>query len=264
MTRTQSDFDRVTGSNEYERQSWRDNYNGGRAAGDITGNVNRRIDAERAQFGGHTVSGSSAQMSAAEWAASRGDTIEYVGAGGGFNGYAVVTGGAPVPVRTTGVGAATVVAGSTTGPGAAVVGSGVTTGPGAAVVGGGPRRDGTGIQLPVDKPGLLMPVYMAGHRMAMDRGWSNAEDGESRWGENEFLSPSWFHAWGVAGADTWANLNVENDGPIRTRRVQEDLYNAPGVVRDGAIGFAGYLDERRVELTRRAGSHGDHFTGGGF
>lgn len=64
-------FDRVTGTNDYERQSARDSFNGGRAWGDITGNVNRRLDAERAEFG-TTVSGSSRSDSAQERAYSEG------------------------------------------------------------------------------------------------------------------------------------------------------------------------------------------------
>lgn len=61
-------FNDVTGTNDYERQSWRDNFNGGEAAGDLTGNVNRQLDAERAAFQGATWSGSSSQYSALEWA----------------------------------------------------------------------------------------------------------------------------------------------------------------------------------------------------
>lgn len=65
-------FDRVTGSNEYERQSWRDSYNGGKAAGDIFGNTNARLDSEREAFQGATWSGSSSEYSALEVAQMRG------------------------------------------------------------------------------------------------------------------------------------------------------------------------------------------------
>lgn len=61
-------FDKVTGTNDYERQSWRDSYNNGRAAGDITGNVNARLDQERSDFQGATWSGSSSEYSAIELA----------------------------------------------------------------------------------------------------------------------------------------------------------------------------------------------------
>jgi hypothetical protein len=60
-------FNDVTGTSDFERQSWRDSYNGGRAAGDITGNVNRQLDRERDAFG-TTWSGSSSQYSALELA----------------------------------------------------------------------------------------------------------------------------------------------------------------------------------------------------
>lgn len=59
-------FDTVTGTNDFERQSWRDNFNGGKAAGDWTGNVNASLQSERDQNYGATVSGSSTQYSAAE------------------------------------------------------------------------------------------------------------------------------------------------------------------------------------------------------
>ncbi|QCS37263.1 hypothetical protein [Tortoise microvirus 77] len=65
-------YDKVTGTNDYERQSWRDSYNGGRAAGDLTGNVNRQLDRERDAFQGATWSGSSTQPSAVELAQAYG------------------------------------------------------------------------------------------------------------------------------------------------------------------------------------------------
>lgn len=83
-------FDSVTGSNEYERQSWRDSYNHGRAAGDVTGNTNARIEAEREAFQGTTWTGSSSQPSALELARS------FVGPGyaSGTTGAASHVGGA--------------------------------------------------------------------------------------------------------------------------------------------------------------------------
>lgn len=63
-------FDSVTGTNDYERQSYRDSYNGGQAAGDWTGNVNKNLDAQRDAFQGATWSGSSTQPSAIQLAQS--------------------------------------------------------------------------------------------------------------------------------------------------------------------------------------------------
>lgn len=98
-------FDQVTGSNEYERQSWRDSFNGGRAAGDLTGNINRRLDAERAAFG-TTWGGSSTQPDALTLARSRamvhtpsGGVRRGVGTGAGNNVVAP-----PVPAAGGGVG----------------------------------------------------------------------------------------------------------------------------------------------------------------
>lgn len=63
-----SRFDEITGNSEYQRQSWRDSYNGGKAAGDWSGGVNDRLDRERSDFQGATWSGSSSQPSALQWA----------------------------------------------------------------------------------------------------------------------------------------------------------------------------------------------------
>lgn len=79
-------FDR----SDYEKQSWRDSYNGGRAAGDFTGTVNAQLDRERAAFQGATWSGSSSQMSALELARS-GGSIASSGGGGSGAGSASVT-----------------------------------------------------------------------------------------------------------------------------------------------------------------------------
>lgn len=65
-------FDAATGSNAYERQSWRDSYNGGYAAGDFTGNVNASLSDQRDNFQGATWSGSSTQPSALQLAQSMG------------------------------------------------------------------------------------------------------------------------------------------------------------------------------------------------
>lgn len=64
--REPSYFESVTGTSDWERQSWRDNFNGGAAAGDWTGGNNARLAAERAANHGATSTGSSTQYSAAE------------------------------------------------------------------------------------------------------------------------------------------------------------------------------------------------------
>lgn len=109
-------FDRVTGSNEYERQSWRDSFNGGRAAGDWTGNHNARIEAEREAFQGLTWSGSSSEPSALQFAQSvvgSGPATASVATGGGASGVGPgnpVVSTAPA-VETSGPGRQVVVVG---------------------------------------------------------------------------------------------------------------------------------------------------------
>jgi hypothetical protein len=102
--------------------------------------------------------------------------------------------------------------------------------------------------LAVGKPTPLQPVYAGGNRLAMDLGWSNAGDAEERWGESEFLSPTWFYSWGVAGADIGANLDVRNGGPLYTDKIVQDLWAAPGVFGDGLRAIAqGFVDTRAAE-----------------
>lgn len=101
-------FNDVTGTNDYERQSWRDSYNGGRAAGDLTGNVNARLDQERSDFQGATWSGSSSQYSAIELAqrsSGVGQPAANAGAGASKSsgpGNEVVSQGGVAPSRPAG------------------------------------------------------------------------------------------------------------------------------------------------------------------
>lgn len=118
-------FESVTGRSEYERQSWRDSYNGGLAAGDITGNINERLDQERSDFQGATWSGSSSQPSALQWAQMGGGVASghvstpggAASAGPGNSGAASASTGGK-PVAGPGSGGATTKGGSLTmGPG---------------------------------------------------------------------------------------------------------------------------------------------------
>lgn len=192
-------FDKVTGSNDYERQSWRDSYNDGKAAGDWTGNVNARLDQERSDFQGATWSGSSSQLSAIELARAMAlpQSQQTASTGPGVAHAATGNGGAII-----------------TGPGSAAVASGRTQGAGApGSVGVGPRRSSgtTSFQIPIDAPSKVMPIYSGGKQVSVNRGYSNVEDIETRWGDVEFLSPSFFEAWNVRAADMWEGIV---NGPV--------------------------------------------------
>lgn len=106
-------FNDVTGTNDYERQSWRDSNNGGKAAGDWTGNTNARLEAERDAFQGATWSGSSSQPSALQLAQSMvgpGASGQSTGASasvGGGVGSAVV-GSAPQVAKAAAKGSLTI------------------------------------------------------------------------------------------------------------------------------------------------------------
>lgn len=170
-------FDEVTGSNEYQRQSWRDAFNGGRAAGDWTGNHNQRIQDERDAFQGTTWSGSSTQPSALELARS------IVGSG-----HAAISTG----LATSGV--------SGSGNGTVVMGgpqSAAGVGAGQRVVVSGPLKTVT----KDEATGLML----GGDWFRPNPWFSNAAEVEDRLGESEVGSPSWFANWGIAGGEAAYN-----------------------------------------------------------
>lgn len=162
-------FNDVTGSNDYERQSWRDSYNGGRAAGDLTGNVNARLDQERRDYQGATWSGSSSEYSALELARVVGSpqAQQTASAGPGVSG--AVTGASGQ---------------ITSGPGASAVSrSAATAGPGAS-----PKKRDTLILLPEapleNGAKLKATDGYAGVRFEANPWFSDVENwGEPRYGE---------------------------------------------------------------------------------
>lgn len=196
---------------EYSQQSWRDNFNGGAAAGDWTGNVNARLEAERAAFQGATWSGSSSQPSALE--------------------LAQAMAGPGVGVVATGDQAA-----ASSGAGRPSVGTGASTG----VTGTGPGNAAASV--PGKGPAKITEIFIGGTPYSHDKGWSDAADAEDRWGEAELLSPSWFYNWGVWGADTFSGFKdwaYKPHDPKQTRQLLEALPTAPSPqVRDfiGTVG----------------------------
>lgn len=128
-------FSDVTGRSSYSQQSWRDNYNGGKAAGDWTGGVNAQLDRERAAFQGATWIGSSLLPSALEVARLYGfgsaqTTYAFNGKDRSFT--QVET--APARPATSGPSAPVAGASATAGPGNAAASAGAekpTAGPGA-------------------------------------------------------------------------------------------------------------------------------------
>lgn len=211
-------FDKVTGSNDYERQSWRDNYNGGRAAGDWTGNNNARIDAERASHDGGTHSGSSFQdrysREEMNLAMKHGITLPALvqmardpGPGVEVRHQSAST-GPGVTYASTG-------AGVIAGPGAPGVPTGATTGPGAPAAstkGGGGSLSfsfGPGMN-PFAGPAPLKPKIkdtatggFTGFEVKGNPWFSDVENfGEPRYGE----PGEWLGGILNIGADVFYNL----------------------------------------------------------
>lgn len=146
-------FDDVAhgGTTEWERQSWRDNFNKGVAAGDFTGGTNARLDAERAAFGGATWTGSSTHLSALDLARLRGQSA------------------APSVLLADGLAGRL---GSE--PPSAAVGRGATRG--AAVVQAfGPNG--------LIRSQKATDMVMAGRDFKANPHWDDAEEIEKRWGD---------------------------------------------------------------------------------
>lgn len=98
-------------------------------------------------------------------------------------------------------------------PGASTNGGG-GAGPGnAGVANAKPRTAGAGSRLVISAPlnPKLNPdataLLAGGNLLPMDRGWSDAGEAEERYGDSEFLSPTWFYTWGVAAADILHGVN---------------------------------------------------------
>jgi len=169
-------FDRVTGSTEYERQSWRDSYNGGWAAGDWTGNTNARIAAEREAFNGATWEGSSSQPSALEWARM----------GGGLS----------IPAGGTGVSQTAGPGNPRAGTAGASQGSGVGSGAGAGAVVTPPPP----LKVVINDEGT--GLLLGGNWWKSNPYWSDANEWENRYAE----PGEWVGGLALMAADGWYNL----------------------------------------------------------
>lgn len=214
------------GTSDFERQSWRDSYNDGRAAGDITGNINRQLDAERDQYGA-TVSGSSSEPAAWQVANATGPAV----------GHVQVNPNGPGPVQTTGPGnpaAQNDAAGNrplrTAGPGGR---SWVFLDPDPGAVQRGPKQltmfqeEVSGTDLDRWQLAPITPLMMGGNQLSHDRGWSDAAQVEDRFGESEFMSPTWFYSWAISGVDTVRNVNqVRDRAGYEVLKFLEDTANA--------------------------------------
>lgn len=151
-------FNELAGTTDYQRQSWRDSYNHGNAAGDVTGNVNRSLSEQRDKFQGATISGSSTQMGAIEYAQYLGRVGNQAGAVGGgmkFTGPDAVKGSGP-------------------GVGAVTTGNYEAMAPATGTQPGAPKA--------ADLPKTTR-IMIGGRYLTLDTKWSDGADGEDRWGD---------------------------------------------------------------------------------
>lgn len=222
-------FDDVTGTNDYERQSWRDNYNGGRAAGDITGNVNARLEQERSDYQGATWSGSSKEYSAIELAqrlSTPAQQAELRGAAGGAPTAAIAATYTGVPDAPSGV----VQRAATKGQLVKAILAGGSAGGGFDLFGNAPAY----------KP---MDLALSGGDWQANPYVSNAEDAETRHGD---LVGSLYGAYSVM-ADLGWNASRAYFGNNHDKMTLGSKFGIMGnhasqVVSDGAVGavFGGF------------------------
>lgn len=234
-------FNELTRTSDYERQSWRDSYNRGNAAGDITGNVNRSLNEERDRFQGATWSGSSSEYSALEYA-------RVLGSSGG-----VGTGGAAIG-GSNGLGGSV-----TSGPG----GSGVVAGS-VAASGGGAGKPGKDGDLKTTR------IVINGYDLPLMRNTSDGGDGEDRWGD---VGGS-IYGLGVMLGDGWSvGSGYVRDQSAKGQKLIDERARLPKQQETMWDVFAPAVAERWNEFAGYgfgAGTHGDRplatgtKTGGGF
>lgn len=215
-------FHSVTGTTPESQQAWRDNFNGGWAAGDWTGNHNRAIAAERydsgewnpqiAQYGGYTERNPAVPDGVVRTVSADGNTVYITRAN---NGSAVTT-NAVNPVG--GSGGPTAVAPNQ--PGGTVPGPGQSNqrGPGWYQPGGGyyttqtrqrpgqsagPAGNGKPDVLPVEYSKSVHELNTGGLSWESNPWWSNTEDWEIRYGE----PGEWLGGLVVFGADLAWNMD---------------------------------------------------------
>lgn len=178
------------GISEFERQSWRDIYNDGRAAGDLTGATNARLDAERDAFQGATWGGSSTRYSALELARLH----DGVGAGAASVGV-----GSP---RSSGPGNEATATGPVQ-PGKAPGGAGA----GSRLTFSGPLA----VEVKEEATGMLL----GGPWFQPNPWWSNTDQWEERHGE----PGDWIGGFVTMGADAVFNAARAVDAVTGTRIV---------------------------------------------
>lgn len=197
-------FAELTGRSDYERQSWRDSFHGGKPAGDWSGGVAARLEWERETYGA-TVSGSSREYSAAElWQIrASGDTGAIARdkserrasqqgrspASAGPGNPTVVSHKGPHPVPTTGPGVPAVAVGKPV----------PVLGAGAAAVATGPLK----IKVKQTATGIVTGKWP----WSVSPGWSNTDQWEERYGE----PGDWLGGLVTMGADLGYNLKLAYD-----------------------------------------------------
>lgn len=207
----------VTGRTNAEHQAWRDNFNGGWAAGDFTGNINRQIASDRADAGernpevlanlppdyrlnpkpvgpgaGRPSGGSVGQGVSPSRSGAGGPQVrtepEVRKATQAFGG------GALSPARVNAFGGS----GGNLVP---VTWSQKVISDVLKFQSGGPKR-----QEDAEKPMQHEQLIVNGWEWVHDKSWSTAEVAATIWGEAELLTPAWAYGWAKTAADFNATL----------------------------------------------------------
>lgn len=225
----------VTGRSNSEHQAWRDNYNGGWAAGDWTGNTNDRIAWERAASGednseirARLPEGLTPEMISGKSTsnANRGGSVGQGASPSQSGGRSPVIGEDPQVKRASGT--SVIGAGKFT---AARMNFGqgmvADTNFGQSVADALMRfsRPGSNKQEWDDKPAGHGQLYVNGHLVVHDRGWSTAEVAEDIYGDD--FSPATLYGWGKAFADMEATLAANGMTTVKQAYESTDKFTGP-------------------------------------
>lgn len=230
----------VTGRSNSEHQAWRDNLNGGWAAGDWTGNHNQQIASDRADAGernpdvlanlpadyrlrpvgaGKTASGSVGQGASPSQSGGRNPVVmddPQVRRSGSTLGVGQITGSRV----NFGASSADANFGQTFASALAAFSK------------PGPNKHAW------DDPALHGQLYINGHKVVHDTGWSPAEEAENIYGDD--FSPATLYGWGKAWADLDATLAA--NGQVTTKQAYESTDFITGPFGQAGRDIRGWLD----------------------
>lgn len=195
----------VTGRSNSEHQAWRDNFNGGWAAGDWTGTHNEQIASDRADAGERNPDVLARLPEGYRLNPNPTGPLAGKSGGSGGQGASPSQSGGRAPVMATDPQVVRASGSSIFQPGSltmARVNFGQKVADDIAYF----SKPGGALQPWDDSPPGHVQLLINGHKVIHDRGWSMAADAEDLYGDD--FSPATLYGWGKAFADFNATLSA--------------------------------------------------------